>query len=127
MRTTDINYLGCMAEYNFCTSCTSQGYIVSMPILDSSPYDVVVDTHQAIYKVQVKYTARTPRYGRNTVHIPILSRRRSYTVDNVDFFAIYTEYFGGFFVIPNPGEVESLRLSTTGKYSVYFNNFAFNP
>ena len=125
--TKDINYLGCMAEYKFCTECTSRGYIVSMPILDSSPYDVVIDTHQGIYKIQVKYTSQAPRDSRSSVNIVLESKRRNYSLQNVDFFAVYVEHFQGFFVVPNSGEMESLRLSTTGKYSDYFNNFAFNP
>lgn len=43
----------------------------------------------------------------------------------VDFFAVYSEYFGGFFIFPNTGSMKAIRLSMHGKNSIYFNNFAF--
>ena len=35
---------------------TSQGLVVSIPLTDSQPYDLVVDKDGSLLKVQVKYT-----------------------------------------------------------------------
>ena len=119
------NYSGCATEYRFATECTNRGYIVSMPLLDSSPYDAIVDTHDAIYKVQIKYTAKKPLEQRRTVQAPLEKNTQVYTIENVNFFAVYSEYFGGFFIFPNTGSMKAIRLSLHGKNSIYFNNFAF--
>jgi hypothetical protein len=97
-----------------------------MPLLDSSPYDAIVDTHDGIYKVQIKYTANEPRQGRKTVHIPLEGKSERYGLNSVDFFAVYSEYFAAFFVFPNTGSMKAIRLSLDGKNSIYFNNFDFN-
>lgn len=125
--TTDINYLGCYAEQAFASECIKRGYIVSKPFLDSSPYDLIVDTHKGIFKVQVKYTQQPPRQKeqRNSVHISLRNDKNHYTLDMVDYFGIYSEYHGGFFIIRNTGKMQSLRLNTNGKYSDNFNKFVF--
>ena len=125
--TTDINYLGCYAEQAFASECIKLGYIVSKPFLDSSPYDLVVDTHEGIFKVQVKYTAQNPRYAekRKSVHVSLSNSKKLYTLSSVDYFAIYSEYHAGFFIIPNTGDMQSLRLNAKGKYSDNFNKFVF--
>jgi hypothetical protein len=125
--TTDFNYLGCYAEQAFASECIKRGYIVSKPFLDSSPYDLVVDNHVSLFKVQVKYTAQTPNENeqRNSVHISLSNTKSQYTLKAVDYFAIYTEYHNGFFIIPNTGNMQSLRLNANGKYSDYFNKFVF--
>jgi hypothetical protein len=96
-----------------------------MPLLDSSPYDAIVDTHQRIYKVQIKYTAGVPDERKNSVHIALEGKTNRYNLNNVDFFAVYSEHYQGFFIFPNTGSMKGFRLSLTGKNSIYFNNFAF--
>lgn len=97
-----------------------------MPLLDSSIYDCLVDVDGKIYKIQIKSTIKTPyKASQSTVHIPIQNNKTLYTKDNVDFFAIWVQYFDGFFIIKKSGNVQSIRLSKVGKYSKYFNNFAF--
>ena len=121
------NYKGCAAEYLFATECSKRGYIVSMPLLDSSPYDAIVDTHKRLYKIQIKYTAKKPEGNRSSVHLSLSGKIKDrYPLNMVDFFAIYSEYFGGFFIIPNVGNVKAIRISKVGKYSNYFSNFAFS-
>jgi len=119
----DTNHLGCFAEYLFCAECTKRGFVVSMPILDSSVYDCVVDHNDNLYKVQVKATAKKPLGGRNSVNIPLNNSKSLYTKNKVDFFAVYSIHFDGFFVFPNTGNMQSIRLSTKGKNKIYFNNF----
>ena len=123
--TTDNNYLGCYAEQAFATQCTKLGFIVSKPFLDSSPYDLVVDDHKGLYRVQVKYTAKFPEYKRRSIHIALNNGKMKYNANTVDYFAIYSEHFNGFFIIPYSHNVQSFRLNPEGKYSDYFNKFVF--
>ncbi len=41
----------------------SQGWSISMPLIDSQPYDLVVDDGQKLHRVQVKTTTYRTRYG----------------------------------------------------------------
>jgi len=97
-----------------------------MPLLDSSPYDAIIDTHESIYKVQIKYTTKKPLQHRKTISAPLEKNTQTYSLDKVDFFAVYSEYFEGFFIFPNTGSMKAIRLSMHGKNSIYFNNFTFN-
>lgn len=42
---------------------TKKGYIVSIPITDNQPYDLVVDRGDGLEKVSVKYTSQKSKYG----------------------------------------------------------------
>jgi len=97
-----------------------------MPILDSSPYDCILDVNGRLLKIQIKSTQKKPLEGRNSVNVPIQNSKTNYTKDLVDYFAIYSEYYDGFFVFPNKGEMKSIRLSLTGKNKIYFCNFGFS-
>jgi hypothetical protein len=121
----DTNFLGCFAEYLFCAECTKRGIIISMPVLDSSPYDCVIDIDGKLIKVQVKSTKKKPLPRRNSVNIPLCNQKSRYTLEVVDYFAIYSEHFKGFFVFPNTGDMKSIRLSIKGKNKIYFSNFDF--
>ena len=123
--TTDRNYQGCYAEVLFSAECTKLGYIVSKPMLDSSPYDVIVDTGEGLFKVQVKFTSQLPTVRKNSIHISLSNSSVFYTIKAVDYFAIYSTYFGGFFIIPNSGNHQAFRLNPKGKYSDNFNKFVF--
>lgn len=96
-----------------------------MPILDSSIYDCVVDAKGALYKVQIKSSEKTPRGNENSVNIPLDNSKTKYTKDRVDYFAVYSGFYGGFFVFPNLGNMKSFRASTKGKNKAFFNNFDF--
>jgi hypothetical protein len=124
----DTNSKGAYAEYMFACECLKHGFYPSFPILDSSVYDVLVDTGSNIIKVQVKYTAKVPS-DRNSVQVPIMNGNKvNYTLEFVDYFAIYSEYFSGFFIIKNTGSIQGLRLNSKkgSKYASGFNNFSFN-
>jgi len=121
----EINHLGCFAEYLFCAECTKRGYTVSMPILDSSIYDCVVDTGKDLYKIQIKSSEKTPRGNENSVNISLDNTKNKYTKDKVDYFAIYSGFYGGFFVIPNSGSMKAFRASRSGKNAIYYDRFDF--
>ena len=124
----DSNSKGAYAEYLFACECLTRGYFPSFPILDSSIYDLLVDLGSKIIKVQVKYSAKTPT-DQIAINVPILNgNKNNYTVDLVDYFAIYSEHFGGFFIIKNVGNMKSVRLNSVegSKHAGEFNNFDFN-
>lgn len=122
----DSNTLGTYAEYKFAAECILRGYDVSFPLKDSSVYDCLVDNGKRVFKIQVKATAKKLLYeNRSTIHIPLNNNKRQYTTEKIDYFAIWSEFFNGFFIIKNTGNMQSLRLSIKGKYSKNFNNFAF--
>lgn len=119
----DHNQLGCLAEYKFCTRAIENGFNVSMPLLDSSPYDCIIERDLKLYKIQVKNVSASRKFNRDSIHIVLRRSTNFYTKDEVDFFAIYFTVLDGFFIIPNCQQ-RSVRLSMQGKYKENFNNFA---
>jgi hypothetical protein len=125
---TDTNIKGAYAEYLFASECLRNGYYPSFPILDSSIYDVLVDLGGRIIKVQVKYSAKSPT-DQDAVQVALMNgNKKNYTIDLVDYFAIYSQYFEGFFIIRNIGNMQGVRLNSAkgSKYCHEFNNFSFN-
>lgn len=119
----DHNQLGCLAEYKFSTRAIENGFNVSMPLLDSSPYDCIVERNLKLYKIQVKNVSENRKFNRDSIHIVLRRSTNFYTKEEVDFFAIYFTVLDGFFIVPNC-EQKSIRLSIDGKYKTNFNNFA---
>lgn len=85
---------GAIGEAEARAEFTRRGWIVCDPNRDDSPYDMVVDTGDNLYRVQVKYAALDED---GSIHVSI---RRSnpnatgtvdqdYTSDEVDVFAVY--------------------------------------
>jgi hypothetical protein len=121
----DNNQRGTFAEYLFATKCLELGYNVSFPLMDSSVYDCIIDTGKELLRVQVKSTTKTPTKNRNNIQAHLQNSRVNYSIDLVDFFAVYVNYYNGFFIFRNKGEMQTIRLSLKGKNKVFFNNFAF--
>lgn len=119
------NFLGTYAEYLFATECIKRGFRISFPLMDSSPYDCVLDYQGELIKIQIKSTEKKPLVNRNSVNAPLNNAKSKYTLEVVDYFAVYSTYFNGFFIFPNSGNMQSIRLSLKGKNKIYFNNFAF--
>lgn len=119
------NQLGCYAEYLFCTECIKRGYEVSMPLLHSSVYDCIVDTGKNVFKIQIKASEKVPTDRINSVNIPLANSKSIYTVNEVDYFAVFSSYYNGFFIFPNKGDMKSFRASLNGKNKIYFNRFSF--
>jgi hypothetical protein len=120
----DINQKGCFAEYKFATRAMENGFNVSMPLLDSSPYDCILEKDNKLYKIQVKYMS-SDRYSsekQKTPQIEIKSGKRYYQPDEVDFFAVWHDLYKGFFILNNDGQ-KAFRLSIHNKYADNFNNF----
>jgi len=121
----DSNYLGCFAEYLFASECTKRGFIVSMPLLDSSVYDCIIDVNGLLLKIQIKSTEKSPEINTPSVCVPYSNKKNKYSLNKIDWFCVYSKYFDGFFNFPNTGNMQSIRISKTGKNSIFFNNFTF--
>lgn len=102
-----------------------RGYNISMPLLDASTYDCIVDNGTGLYKIQIKSTNKIPEATKSSVHVVLQNNNVKYSLDKVDYFAVFVNIFDGFFIFKNTGNMQSIRLSTIGQYSKYFNNFAF--
>lgn len=100
----------------------SHGFGVSVPVLPTSRYDMIVDTGSNLIRVQVKtardipdsdgfmislHSSRTHRWGVQTVN---------YTSDDVDMFATF--YDGNVYVIP--------QRDVDGKTECRFRNSSAN-
>lgn len=102
----------------------AQGLGVSMPLLDSSPYDCIIDNGQRLLKIQVKgILNRAKKSRKNGYKINLRGGTNYYKKNEVDFFAIYHLKLNGFFIIPNLQQ-KSLVINIKGKYKDNFNNFA---
>lgn len=122
----DNNQRGTFSEYLFATECLKRGYNVSFPLMDSSIYDCLVDDGKKIYKVQIKSTVKIPyRKNHKTVQATLKNSKTSYSKDVVDYFAVWSKYYDGFFIFKNKGNMSSIRLSIVGKNKIFFNNFVF--
>jgi len=54
------------------------GWSISMPLIDSQPYDLVVDDGGRLYRVQVKTTTRRTRYGTFVVQLETRGGNQSF-------------------------------------------------
>lgn len=122
----DTNALGTWAEYHFATESIKRGFKISFPIMDSSPYDCILDDSGKLYKIQIKSSNKVPVDTVNSVNVPLNNSKSIYTKKTVDYFAVYSSFYGGFFVFPNKGNMKSIRLSLIGRNRIFFNNFVFN-
>jgi hypothetical protein len=117
------NLTGCLAEYKFCVAAMSKGFKISMPLLDSSPYDCILESDFKLYKIQIKHVGLNRFKGRhNSIQVSLRRTNDFYTQAEVDYFAIYFEERNGFFIIRNYQQ-KSIRINSEGKYKNNFNNF----
>ncbi len=119
------NIQGAHAEYGVALKFMELGYIVSKPMLDSSRYDLLVDTGSKIIRIQVKSKKENcfVSPGRSGINV-MLTRGKCYTKNEVDYFAIYVPDHNGFYIIKNNGHKKSIKITPGGKYKKNFNNFA---
>ena len=117
------NQSGCFAEYKFATRAMEQGFNVSMPLLDSSPYDAIIEKDGELFKIQIKYVSANRKKRRDDIQLNLSGLKVFYHLKDVDFFAIYFEEHDGFFIVKNK-EQRSIRLSMSGIYKDNFRNFA---
>ena len=91
---------------------TSQGYALSIPLTDTQPYDLIIDSKEGLKRVQVKYTGckRDGNYhvGLRTIRCNTKKTKISlFDSTKVDIIFAVTSY-GACYLIP----VESLDVKT---------------
>ena len=90
---------------------------VSMPLLDSSIYDCIVEHEGRLSKVQIKNANdREQSQVKKGVHISLRPNGMFYNSDFIDVFAIYI--FDGFFIIPNK-EQRAFRFIQGGSIQIF--------
>ena len=52
------NQKGCYAEYLFATTAIEKGFNVSMPLLDASKYDCILEKEGKMFKIQIKFMGK---------------------------------------------------------------------
>jgi len=123
------NQFGCLGEYKFALECMSRGYDVSMPLRHTSHYDLIVDVNNQLYKIQVKSHSGIDEGNRSTVKFILISsaKNRAYLKSDVDYFALYSVHFDGFFIIHYSiiGDMTTVRASKDNKYGIYLNDYSF--
>ena len=119
----DSNLIGCIAEYKFAAEAMERGFLVSFPLLDSSPYDCIVETKEGFKKIQIKSVVKKEKFARCYLRKSVDD---PYNIKDVDYFAIFVEHHNGFYIIKNDGKVKNFYLSKEGIYKNNFNNFVFH-
>ena len=111
--------IGNLTELQCITALYELGCDISLPFGNSQKYDLIMDFHDKLYKVQVKH-ARTYREGcfafktRWQGHNSQGYKQNRYTKNEIDFFATY--YDGNVYLIPVEtcsGDEKVIRLEKT--------------
>lgn len=102
----------------------SLGFTISMPLLDSSPYDCILDNGKSLYKIQVKSISLNKKKSSiNSWKLGLKRQGDFYKIYEVDYFAIWHAQYNGFFIIKNYQQ-QTLVINKDGKYKKNFDNFA---
>ena len=51
--------------------------------------------------------------------------KQNYTLSSIDYFAIYSTYYDGFFIFSNTGNMQGVRISLDGTRKQFYNNYDF--
>ena len=102
---------------------SSHGYIVSIPLNDTQDYDLIVDNHNIIQKVQVKSTSCKTKYGIYQVALKSCGGTKGKTYKtlintNIDILFIVTEQMDSF-LIPIKFINNKSTLNLCEKYSKF--------
>lgn len=91
-------FKGTITELNVASYLLQLGYIVSQPLVQDTKYDLIVDIHHKLIRLQVK-TARKNKNNitgesicfncRSTTNNVRECKQRYYSTDDVDYFATY--------------------------------------
>lgn len=97
-------YRGDVAELMAAAELARLGYVVAKPLTNGAPYDLLVDSHRGIDKVQVKRAVRSHYRGSNgaiRIHLSNTTRdnQRKMYYGRVDMVVGVDCDLGGFYVI----------------------------
>jgi PD-(D/E)XK endonuclease len=85
------------AELRFMARAAEHGLMASKPWGDSAPYDVLVERHGRVRRVQIKCTCKQ----RLQSYVCSVSNRRGpYTSDQIDFIAAYIVPADTWYIVP---------------------------
>ena len=100
--------IGNLVELQCITYLYELGHSVSTPFGNSDKYDLIVDIHNTLYKVQCKHASECYDKDGNVDYVKIKTTwqshnakgysRNKYTTDEIDFFATF--YKGKCYLIP---------------------------
>ena len=90
-------FKGAITELEVATYLLKKGYVVSQPLVQDSKYDLIVDTNNHLYRLQVKTARKHPKNQgksivfncRTTTNNVRECKQRYYSDEEVDFFATY--------------------------------------
>jgi len=133
-----INYkeIGQLAEYEIAVKLGKQGYRVSVPLIDNYPYDLIVDTGEKLFKVQVKTCSSSRIKKDKSKNYGVLiaqgkANKGAYSPKDVDIFAIRIEEHDTWYFIPITETNGKKKLilfphvvNSTEQYFKYRNNYS---
>src|ERR1017187_5499053 len=103
---------GEMAEAAFLHKASTLGFGVSKPWGDSEPYDLIVDSGSGLWRVQVKSSYRSNKYGGYMICAHGNRRKTSYSLKEIDALVAYIVPEDLWYVLPVSlfRKIKSLRL-----------------
>jgi hypothetical protein len=87
-------------ELVFMAAAASHGYHVLKPSGDSRAYDVAIEHGGDLIRVQVKSTTKRANTGYSSQFRRSDGAKKPYTLDEVDFFAVYIVPLSVWYLIP---------------------------
>ncbi|MGB1617888.1 MAG: group I intron-associated PD-(D/E)XK endonuclease [Litorivicinaceae bacterium] len=104
--------VGAAGELLFHSRALRQGFDVSLPIGDNSPYDCLVDTGTKIHRIQVKTCASPDGPNSNRYGFSLKRGRDEQTYGTtIDFFALVCLEIDVIYIVP----IEDLMNQRTAK------------
>lgn len=108
-RLTGCKERGEWAELYFMMQAAGLGMRVSKPFGESGKYDVGVENHKRVLRVQVKSTIFTRRRNSYSLNVMGMGTKRKYGPGSLDFFAVLLIPVDEWYIIP----FERVALTTT--------------
>lgn len=101
-----------MAEAAFLHKASTLGFGVSKPWGESDPYDLIVDSGSALWRVQVKSSYRSNKYGGYMFCAHGNRRKKAYSLKEIDALVAYIVPEDLWYVLPVSlfRKIKSLRL-----------------
>lgn len=123
---------GDIAESYFIATAIEKGYEILKPFGDRKPYDLVIDTGNKLYKIQVKYARYDKKSTRHWAKVTRSNSHKPYSISDFDYAAVYTKKNKDIYIIPIDVFVtyrnmlaisDSPRVNVPGKLHQYKNNW----
>lgn len=120
-------YIGDIGEAKFITKCLEYGHTPCKPFSHNVKYDVLLETENRIYRVQVKTCSKLSSRGRYEFNICSgRGGKHSYSIYDVDLLALYIIPTDDFYIVGQNIFSNKTRLNiypNNEKYIYYLNRF----